>query len=63
MRVIAASYAASPQYQPPPTYNPEIGPVATPTQLRTLDIHHNSGATKADLGELSAACPQLEVQG
>ena len=30
-------------------------------QLRTLDIRGNSGATKADLGELSAACPQLEV--
>ena len=31
-------------------------------QLRTLDISNNSGATKADLGELSAACPQLEVR-
>jgi hypothetical protein len=29
-------------------------------QLRTLDIRWND-ATKADLGELSAACPQLEV--
>jgi hypothetical protein len=33
MRVITASYAASPQYQPPPTYNPKFGPVATPTIL------------------------------
>ena len=32
-------------------------------QLRTLDIRGNNGAAKADLGELSAACPQLKVWG
>ena len=32
-------------------------------QLRTLGIIYGNGATKADLGELSAACPQLTVYG
>jgi hypothetical protein len=31
------------------------------SQLETLDSRNN-GATKANLGELSAACPQLKVQ-
>jgi hypothetical protein len=31
-------------------------------QLETLNIN-SSGATKADLGELPAACPQLKVEG
>ena len=54
-------YAASPQYQPPPTYNPEFGPVATPKTMCAASAARAQRVTATTSSHVNGCSPACRL--